>query len=547
MLVSLLLLCQDSVALERGSSLDQSLGPSASRRYTLGLRKGESAEVTVTQRGADVVLELLAPDGRRVDSVDSPTGSTGDEELAIVAEVDGAYAVLVRLFDGDARGGDYRIAVRESRDQAETERWSEARTAARRSASGWLRERAGALALHEGALEGPGLERFDLLAEQTRVLGLGEATHGSQEFGDVRLALTRRLVAQHEVRLIALEASSARLRTVDAWARNSASSEGELPELFGPGWIGRRPMQALARFAREWNTAHPGDPLELVGLDAQDNGPAREILSDFGRKAFEPDYAARMASVVQKIAAADAQAAVFGPSDVGADEGRFLRQLLGRLELERSILEARLGEPRVRAAVEAVRDLAQFAEFNGGRDGEPQRSRDWTMAANLLRVLQPGERAVYWGHNAHVAHIPSSPDDTARAGAILRKLLGEEYGAVATSFREGGFLAQLPDDPGDRLMTFTLPPSPEESIDAVLDAMSFGDGIVTWTRAEAAVAPKWLATPRPMHWIGGLFSGAWLPHQWIQPQRLVADFDGVVFLQKVQSEIVPEIGKRRAP
>ena len=59
--------------------------------------------------------------------------------------------------------------------------------------------------------------------------------------------------------------------------------------------------------------------------------------------------------------------------------------------------------------------------------------------------------------------------------------------------------------------------------------------------------PAWLARPQPMHWIGALFSRDWLPHQWTQPYRLVADFDGVVFLKKVRAETVPEIGKRRAP
>jgi erythromycin esterase-like protein len=307
-------------------------------------------------------------------------------------------------------------------------------------------------------------------------------------------------------------------------------------------------MLALARFVRAWNTAHPEDPVLLVGLDPQDHAPARDTLSDFASKAYDQAYAAQIHAVVERLAAADAQASLFGPSDVRADDWRFLQKLLGRLDVEWPVLAARLGAAPVQAAVEAVRDLVQFAEFNTDDRDEPRRSRDWMMAANLLRVLEPHTRAVIWAHNAHVAHPASRTGNAAPAGQVLRELLGREYGAVATSFLEGAFLAQRWNDPDNRLATFPLPPSPVESIDAVLDTMELGNALATWPdQKPEETVPDWLARPQPMHWIGAVFSDEWLPHQWVQPYRLVADFDGVVFLSTVQAETVPEIGKRRAP
>src|SRR6185436_8146276 len=142
------------------------------------------------------------------------------------------------------------------------------------------------------------------------------------------------------------------------------------------------------------------------------------------------------------------------------------------------LLAARLGAVPVQEAVEAVRDLVQFAEFNTGVRDEPRRSRDWMMAANLLRAIGPRMRAVVWAHNLHVSHPPSRSGNTGPAGRILRELLGREYRAVATSFLAGDFLAQLPDDPDDRLSSFTQPPSPEESIDAVLGTMGLDEALV---------------------------------------------------------------------
>lgn len=539
---------EEPIALARGSSLDKALDGSSSHRYAIRLRRGESAEVTVTQRGVDLVLELFAPGGQRIASADGPTGRAGDEHLVIVGDEEGTYEILVRPFDRGEPAGAYRIAVTAWRDEPATRVWLAERAEVRQAASSWLKARAGALLLRNDTIDGAGLERFDRLAAQSRVLGLGEATHGNREAGDVRLALTRRLVERHNVRVIGLEASAARLRAIDAWSRDGDGNDQQLAQLFGSQWIGRRPMLDLARFVRAWNTAHPEDPVLLVGLDAQDNAPARDPLSGFASQAFDQVYAAQIQAVIERLAAADAKASVFGPSDVLADDWRFLQKLLGRLDVERPLLAAKLGAAPVQAAVEAVRDLVQFAEFNTDSRDEPRRSRDWMMAANLLRVLEPPTRAVVWAHNAHVAHPASRTGNAAPTGQVLRELLGQEYGALAISFLEGGFLAQRADDPDGRLATFTLPPSPAESIDAVLDAMGLDDALVTWPdqKSEETV-PDWLARSQPMHWIGALFSDEWLPHQWTQPYRLAADFDGVVFLKEVEAEIPPETGKRQAP
>ncbi|HKR65322.1 MAG TPA: hypothetical protein VJZ00_16440, partial [Thermoanaerobaculia bacterium] len=87
---------------------------------TLLLQRGASAEVVVHQRGTDVVVEVRDPRGALIDSVDGPTGNTGDEHVEIIASETGNYSIDVRPFDEKQPPGLYEIEVKTKRTAAET-------------------------------------------------------------------------------------------------------------------------------------------------------------------------------------------------------------------------------------------------------------------------------------------------------------------------------------------------------------------------------------------------------------------------------------------
>ena len=522
------------------------LEPGASHRYRLPLGRGASCEVVVTQDGVDVVVEVIDPTGARIASVDSPNGRHGDEPVELFAIAGGDYQLVVRSIDRGEPAGRYAIKLAR-RDEAATRRLLDERARARSAAAAWLGSRAGPIRLAEARVEGPGLERFDALARRSRVVGLGEATHGSRQFGDLRLALTRRAIERHGVRLVGLEASAARMREVDRWTRRDRATAAELEALLGTGgWINRRAFLALAGEVRGWNLAHPRDPVAIVGLDDQDNAPARDAVAAFAARAYDPAFAGRVREVLARIARADAEAAVFGPSDVSPDDWRFLVRTAGLLEARRPVFAARFGAAAADDAIAAAWTLARFAEFNAGVRDEPAYGRDWMMAAGLLRVFGPTTRALYWGHNAHVKHPAEPRGDATTAGGLLAEALRGDYAAIAITFLEGGFLAQRPNDPQDRLEVFNLPAAAADSIDGVLASLGTGDLIAAWPDGRAA-APPWLLDPRPMRWIGALFAPGSLPGEASRPMQIVADFDGVAFLAHVDAETSTELGKNRAP
>ena len=99
---------------------------------------------------------------------------------------------------------------------------------------------------------------------------------------------------------------------------------GEVPlspaiiDMLNRGWIGRRGTIELIEWTRRWNLAHPGDRVQLTGVDAQDFTPVIDALGDFLVEAYGNGIAARWTAARTELLAADEQSSVFGNSDVSA-------------------------------------------------------------------------------------------------------------------------------------------------------------------------------------------------------------------------------------
>jgi len=138
---------------------------------------------------------------------------------------------------------------------------------------------------------------------------------------------------------------------------------------------------------------------------------------------------------------------------------------------------------------------------------------------------------------------------TRTAGGMLRQELGLAYVAIATTFGEGGFLAQIPKDGDHRLAISRVPMAPRAAVEGMLARVRQEGSFALWKpdRADAEI-PTWFQVPRRMHWIGGLYRPDTNPAEAFQPYMLLSDFDGVAYLPRVGAEDVieqPRISARR--
>lgn len=105
-----------SAWLEPGRSIEQTLTGKAEHRYELTLRQGERAEISVLQRGLDVVIRVLAPDATVLGEFDDEPRDGRDEHAEVVAAASATHTVIVSAAWRYAASGAYTIRLTGTRD-----------------------------------------------------------------------------------------------------------------------------------------------------------------------------------------------------------------------------------------------------------------------------------------------------------------------------------------------------------------------------------------------------------------------------------------------
>ena len=502
-----------------GKPRGASIAGGQAHTYTVQLRAGESATVLVEQRGIDLVLSAIGPGGATLGEIDSPNGAHGPERLTIVAVRRGEHAFLIRSLAADAAAGAYTVALEERLSAAATRARESARRKDEACVVRWLAGRTMPLADAKTAA----LDAF----AGARVVGIGEATHGTREFASLRRMLVEALVTRHGFTLVAFEGSVTATAALDDYVQGGPGDAAAIlvQQQF---WIPNTAETAeMFRFLRAHNArVEPARRVRIVGIDPQANAGGIAHLRDYLKKVVDaPDADAALAA----LAEADRTAAVFGRTSV-------TRAMIVVLERVLAFLASREGRLRYERAAdydrarETVGLLIEFAEFNA-EDGAPSASRDAVMADRVLRALRrgaPDTRAIVLAHNAHVARRPGRFETM---GAHLSRALGDDYRALALTFDSGSFQAQA--GGSNDVRTFAIDAAPRGALEWYL-AQAAGDTFLAAfdDAAKPACVTAWLAQPRRMRWVGGVFPPSGASADALREHTVGSEFDGVAFIRR---------------
>ena len=300
-------------------------------------------------------------------------------------------------------------------------------------------------------------ERF----EEARIVGLGEATHGTREFFRLKHRILRYLVVELDVRAFGLEANFPETLALNEYVVHGEGDPREaLAGIYLWPWQVKSVLD-LVEWLRAFNAERPlEDRVRFYGLDATYTHGAVDELAGFFEGA-DPEF---LATVESDLEAIDDEGM---PAHL--DEGRTDRveaiervapRLRERLDEHRAAYVAETSERAWKLACRHVRVLEQVGEHRRashdrgeGLVEEPAaterclRVRDRAMADNAEWILahEDADRMVLWAHDAHVNRSAQRFRDTEATAPSLGSNLADRYGdgyyALGFSFGRGSFQA----------------------------------------------------------------------------------------------------------
>jgi erythromycin esterase len=363
----------------------------------------------------------------------------------------------------------------------------------------------------------------DILASDPKVVGLGEATHGSAEFFSARGELTLELIRRADVRLLLFEFDAIASAALDDYVNGGDVDPAKAVADLGFWITDTHEFLQFLEQLRSYN-ARAAAKVHIWGIDLQNTThPVDVLVGNAQELSISEDDQATLKLLVKR--------------------GKGVRELSAAQRSSIDALLARLGTPRgpaghdLRIAV-AARSLATQLEYwTGEMETWLRKRRDAGMAnlATFLVAQTGAPRACLWAHDAHVSKQPGE----LMLGANLARAV--RYYAVGFYFEQGSTRAI--DTPGKiGVISHPLPIAPKYTVESAVVEYT-GGAPIAWLplRHVPPAWQGWLAVPRFVRELGAVYLNE---DDMLTLRDTRAAFDAVVVIRTVHESSPTPTGVR---
>ncbi len=289
------------------------------------------------------------------------------------------------------------------------------------------------------------IERSDLgaLVERigdSRLVLVGEATHGTSEFYRMRCEITKQLILRKQVRFVAVEADWPDAARIDAYVRRIAPGNGHRWQAFArfPTWMWRnREVLDFVEWLREHNRSidNPQERVAFHGLDLYSVFTSIRAVLDYLDR-VDPQ-AARVARLRYGcLTPWEGDPELYGRLAVGGRYRVCEDEAVATLkDLLRQRLEyAQHDGSRFLDAVQNARLVANAERYYrvmyyGSHESWNHRDRHMFETLELLLDFHgAGSKAVVWEHNSHLGNAAATEmcaDGQINVGQLCRERYGD--------------------------------------------------------------------------------------------------------------------------
>jgi erythromycin esterase len=394
------------------------------------------------------------------------------------------------------------------------------------------------------------LEPLSALVVNARMIGLGEATHGTKEFFTTKHRLLEYLVQNHGFGVFAIEANWASSFAINQYVLGGAGDAKTLLRQYAKIMWAWRTEEVLELI--QWMRRHNQTATQKVvfsGFDMQEPVPAVDYLSQW-LETSSPKDLARVEDLLGCIRFSLGNIIVVGRYSAAGERGASacasqiatVRQILQNRRQGFKPAEYQTGLQMVRVLEQA--NIYYRARFVRQDLLEAVTMRDLFMAENAAWLERStGQKVVLWAHNGHVTINPQMHFGWKPMGAYLRERYASGYRTWGFAFFEGNFYAQLLDasDPTRTIAAAMLGLAANPSIQRVpnppQDSFEYyfrKAGLPAFMLDLRQELPVWLSQKRRLQIVGQNLPPFRVPEpDWYSFDAVLkAEFDLLIYIDK---------------
>ncbi len=398
---------------------------------------------------------------------------------------------------------------------------SDAAAAARR----WVSTNAIRLETVEAGHGFADLQPLKQIIGPARIVALGEATHGTREFFQLKHRILEFLVTEMGFNVFAIEATMPESFDINDYVLTGRGDpEKALAGIYFWTWDTEE-VRTMIEWMRNYN-ADPGHirKVKFYGFDMQFAPRAAKVTLAYLHK-VDPPQAARAEKTLALLTSPYTDAGFDQlPQDQKNAAAKTIQAVLSGFDQRKADYIRRSSADDWAVARQHARVLGQNIELRS----RGVSVRDRAMAENVRWLMEhegPDAKAVVWAHNGHVATGEGA------MGSYLRRNYGSDMVVFGFAFDRGGFLAREgPVQTKGGLRSFEVGPAPADSLDALLAAADLKIAAIDLrTLSKSGPVAEWFAAPHATRDIGAVF----FEHSSGLAQRCVPRiYDGLLFVEK---------------
>jgi len=371
-----------------------------------------------------------------------------------------------------------------------------------------------------------------------RVVALGEATHGTREFFQMKHRLLEYLVEEMDFTTFAIEASFPEALLLNEYVKTGVGEPSEL--IIGMHfwtWSTEEVLE-MVQWMRSYNEEHGGtQPVSFFGFDNQYPlsaiGWVQAYVYSIDQEAYS--YVDSLYSLFGEQMSQNVAGYKNEPDSVKVLCRQQVQQVYDFLEQHRTEYETASSIYDYSVALRCARIVIQHEDMRDGRYW----MRDEYMAENAAWILNhegPGAKIVLWAHNGHVK-TRSHYD----MGWHLRNTYGPDLLVVGFNFYEGYCTARGWDpisSSSTAVQTHLVTPPPPDAYASLFKSTGFSRLMIDLRDLDYSTdESQWIVGPRRFRSIGAVYDVS-RPQDYFTFSHLPEEFDLIIYFEQTTNSIL---------